>query len=351
MKIALDAMGGDYAPGEVVAGAVQAAREYGVEIVLVGREDVVKAELLKHNPAGLKLTIKNATEVVEMDEKPAHTVKTKKDSSVMVGLKMLTNGEVDAFVSAGHSGATMAGATLGSPGRVRGVDRPGLATVFPTKKGLTLVVDVGANTEVRPEYLIQFAQMGAVYAEKVMGRPNPKVGLLSNGEEDSKGNELVLATHKLLRQTPGLNFVGNVEGKDVTDGTVDVVVTDGFTGNVFLKTAEGTVSVLLRLLKQELTANIFYKVLAFILKPAFNNVRKALDYEEFGGAPLLGVNGVVIITHGKMKAKGIKNSIRVAKEAVDSKMVEAIRSLFQPVPGKKDEQVVREQPETALSAE
>jgi len=351
MKIALDAMGGDYAPSEVVAGAVAAAREYGVEIVLVGREDVVRAELLKHNIAGLNLPIKHAPDVIEMDEKPAQAVKHKKESSVMVGLKMLTNGEVDAFISAGHSGATMAGATLGSPGRIKGVDRPGLATVFPTKKGLTLVVDVGANTEVRPEYLIQFAQMGAVYAEKVMGRPNPKVGLLSNGEEDSKGNELVLATHKLLRQTPGLNFTGNVEGKDITDGAVDVVVTDGFTGNIFLKTAEGTVSVLLSLLKQELTANLFYKLLALALKPAFNKVRKALDYEEFGGAPLLGVNGVVIITHGKMKAKGIKNSIRVAKEAVDSQMVENIRSLFQPPASKENEKVIKEQPETALSAE
>ncbi|NWJ44634.1 MAG: phosphate acyltransferase PlsX [Chloroflexi bacterium] len=327
MKIVLDAMGGDYAPQEPVAGAVQAAREYGIEIILIGRESEIRAELAKHETSGLKLTVVNATEVIEMTDESVQAIREKKDSSVVVGLNLVKQGEADAFVSAGHSGATFAAASL-QLRRVRGVERAGLATVFPTKTGLILVIDVGANTEVRPEFLIQFAQMGAVYVEKVLKRPNPRVGLLSNGEEDSKGTPLVKETHQLLRQTSGINFIGNVEGKDVLAGLADVVVTDGFTGNILLKTAEGTADVMLHLLKQELTANLFFKLLALGLKPAFNKVKKALDHEEFGGAPLLGVNGVVIISHGRTKAKGIKNSIRVAREAVQNNTLETIKGLF-----------------------
>jgi glycerol-3-phosphate acyltransferase PlsX len=327
MKIVLDAMGGDYAPQEPVAGAVQAAREYGIEIILIGRESEIRAELAKHETGGLKLTVVNATEVIDMTDESVQAIREKKDSSVVVGMNLVKQGEADAFVSAGHSGATFAAASL-QLRRVRGVERAGLATVFPTKTGLILVIDVGANTEVRPEFLIQFAQMGAVYVEKVLKRPNPRIGLLSNGEEDSKGTPLVKETHQLLRQTPGINFIGNVEGKDVLAGLADVVVTDGFTGNILLKTAEGTADVMLHLLKQELTANLFFKLLALGLKPAFNNVKKALDHEEFGGAPLLGVNGVVIISHGRTKAKGIKNSIRVAREAVQNNTLETIKGLF-----------------------
>lgn len=328
MRIVLDAMGGDNAPGEVVKGAVLAAREYGIEVVLVGREDVIRAELLQHDTTGLKLPIVNASEVIEMTEHPAQAVKAKPDSSVVVGLKLVSNGEANAFVSAGHSGATMAAATLGNPGRIRGVKRPALATVFPTGKGPALVLDVGANTEVKPEYLVQFAQMGSIYFDKVYGRRNPKVALLSNGEEENKGTALLQETYQLLKQTPGLNFVGNVEGKEVVKGEADVVVTDGFTGNVFLKTAEGVASYVQTLIKQELTSNIFNTLLAAGLKPAFNKVKNRMDYEEYGGAPLLGVNGVVIITHGRIKAKGIKNSIRVARDAAQNGTVDAIRSLF-----------------------
>ncbi len=329
MRIALDAMGGDYAPDEVIAGAVEAARRYGTEIILVGREDVVKASLGKHQTSGLKFSVINASEVIEMEEHPAQAVRRKKDSSVMVGLRMLEKGEADAFVSAGHSGATMAGAILGAPGRIKGVERPALATVFPSKESAVLVLDVGANTEVKPEYLVQFAQMGSIYFEKIFKKANPRIGLLSNGEEENKGSMLVQDTHQLLKQVKGINFIGNVEGKDVPEGLADVVVTDGFTGNVLIKTAEGVATTMLSLLKKELTATLPNKLMALGLKSAFGNVRKKLDYEEYGGAPLLGVNGVVIITHGRMKAKGIMNSIRVANEAAQTGTTEAIRALFQ----------------------
>lgn len=335
MKVALDAMGGDNGPGENVNGAVQAAREYGIEVILVGQEEVIKAELAKHRTEGLKLPIVNATEVIEMEEHPAQAVRRKKDSSVMVGLRLLEKGEADAFVSAGHSGATMAGAILGAPGRIRGVERPALATVFPAKEGVALVLDVGANTEVKPEYLAQFAQMGSIYFERLFKRPNPKVGLLSNGEEENKGSMLVQETHQLLKKTSGINFIGNVEGKDVPGGLADVVVTDGFTGNVLLKTAEGVASSLLGTLKKELTSSMVNKLLAAGLKPAFNRIRKQMDPEEYGGAPLLGVNGIVIITHGRAKAKGIKNSIRVAAEASRNGTVEAIRTLYATRPEEK----------------
>jgi glycerol-3-phosphate acyltransferase PlsX len=332
MRIALDAMGGDDAPVSPVAGAVLAAREYpDITIVLIGREDVVRAELRKHDLAGgleSRLPIVNATEVVEMEEHPAQAVRTKKDSSVVVGLNLLKKGEADAFVSAGHSGATMAYATIGSPGRIKGVKRPALATVFPAKTGPILLLDVGANTEVEPEYLVQFAQMGAIYAQKVLGQANPRIGLLSNGEEDTKGNQLVMNTFPLLKQTPGLNFKGNVEGKDMLDGNYDVVVTDGFTGNVVLKTTEGVASMILKIIREELTSNLVSKLLALGLRPAFGKVRERMDYEKYGGAPLLGVNGIVIITHGRMKPEGIKNAIRVAGETFKNGTTEAIQALF-----------------------
>lgn len=336
MRIALDAMGGDDAPVSPVAGAVMAAKEAAaanrdMTIILVGREEVVRAELRKHDLSGgleSRLPIVNATEVVEMHEHPAQAVRRKKDSSVVVGLNLVKKGEADAFVSAGHSGATMAGATLGAPGRIKGVERPALATVFPSKAGPILVLDVGANTEVKPEYLVQFAQMGVVYAQKVLKKSNPRVGLLSNGEEESKGTALVQETHQLLKQTPGINFAGNAEGKDVLEGSFDVVVTDGFTGNVMLKTTEGVASMILKIIREELTSNLAFKLLALGLKPAFGKIKDRMDYEKYGGAPLLGVNGIVIITHGRMKPEGIKNAIRVAGETFQNGTTEGIKTLF-----------------------
>jgi glycerol-3-phosphate acyltransferase PlsX len=334
MRIVLDAMGGDDAPVSPVAGAVLAAREYAdrdLTIILVGKEDVVRAELARHDLSGgleKRLPIVNATEVIEMSEHPAQAVRRKKDSSVVVGLNLVKKGEAEAFVSAGHSGATMAAATLGAPGRIRGVERPALATVFPARTGPILVLDVGANTEVKPEYLVQFAQMGTVYARKVLKKNNPKVGLLSNGEEDNKGSILTQEAFQLLKTAPGINFGGNVEGKDVPSGEFDVVVTDGFTGNILIKTTEGVASLLLKIIREELTSNLVNKLAAAVLKPAFNKVRARMDYEKYGGAPLLGINGIVIITHGRMTAEGVKHAIRVAGETYQNGTVEGIREIF-----------------------
>lgn len=342
MRIVLDAMGGDDAPVSPVAGAVLAAHEYAdrdLTIILVGKEDVVRAELAKHDLAGgleKRLPIVNATEVIEMSEHPAQAVRRKKDSSVVVGLNLLKKGEAEAFVSAGHSGATMAAATLGAPGRIRGIERPALATVFPARTGPILVLDVGANTEVKPEYLVQFAQMGTVYARKVLKKDNPKVGLLSNGEEDNKGSLLTQEAFGLLKATPGINFGGNVEGKDVPSGEFDVVVTDGFTGNILIKTTEGVASLLLKIIREELTSKLVYKLAAAVLRPAFNRVRARMDYEKYGGAPLLGVNGIVIITHGRMTAEGVKHAIRVAGETYQNGTVEGIREIFAKAEPKPD---------------
>ncbi len=330
MKVILDAMGGDDAPVSPVAGAVLAAREYpDVTIVLVGQEAVVKAELAKHDLSGglaERLPVVNATQVIQMDEHPAQAVRSKKDSSVVVGIGMLRKGEGEAFVSAGHSGATFAAASLG--GRIKGVERAAMATVFPAKTGPILLLDVGANTEVKPEYLVQFAQMGGIYASKVLKKTNPRIGLLSNGEEENKGTPTVEAAHKLLKQTPGINFGGNVEGNDVLEGNFDVVVSDGFTGNVLLKATEGVASMVQKIIKEELTSGLLNKLLAAGLQPAFKKVRQRLDYQKFGGAPVLGVDQVVIITHGKMKADGMKNAVRVARETYQTGTVGAIRDLF-----------------------
>ncbi len=359
MRIALDAMGGDDAPISPVAGAVMAARENPeLEILLVGRKEAVQAELNKHDLSGgleSRLPLIQASEVIEMDEHPAQAVRRKKDASVVVGLNLLKKGEADAFVSAGHSGATMAYATLSAPGRIRGVERPALATVFPAKTGPILLLDVGANTEVKPEYLVQFAQMGAVYAQKVLGKANPRIGLLSNGEEDNKGNQLTISTFPLLKAAPGLNFGGNVEGKDMLEGDFDVVVTDGFTGNVVLKTTEGVASMILKIIREELTGSLLNKLFALGLKSAFGKVRKRMDYERYGGAPLLGVNGIVIITHGRMKPEGMKNAIRVAGETFKNGTTEGIRALFAKVPAiekeakDKDEQPADSDQQPAVS--
>jgi glycerol-3-phosphate acyltransferase PlsX len=346
MRIVLDAMGGDYAPSEVVKGAVMAAREYGVEVVLVGREDIVRAELLQHDTTGLQLPIVHASQVIEMSEHPANAVREKADSSVVVGLKMVAKGEADAFVSAGHSGATVAAATMLYPGRIKAVKRPAMSMILPFARPV-LGLDVGAWTEVKSEYLVQYAQMGSIYYGKLFNQARPRVALLSNGEEDNKGTALLQETHQLLKQLPGLNFIGNVESKEVLHGEADVVVMDGFTGNIFLKTVEATVSYFQSVLRESLTSSLTNKLLAAGLKPAFGKIRKRMDYEEYGGAPLLGIDGVVIITHGRMKAKGIKNSIRVGRDVAQNGTVEAIRTLLtaKPQPAataapEKDKEVV-----------
>ncbi len=327
MRIVLDAMGGDYAPPVAVEGGVWAAREYGIEVILVGREEEVRRELDKHDTSGLSLPIVHASQVIEMEEYPAAAVKAKKDSSMVVGMKLVKHGEADAFVSAGNSGGVMA-AALFHLGRIRGIKRPALSTIYPTTLGLCFLLDVGANTDCKPEYLLQFAYMGAVYAERVLGIPNPRVGIVSNGEEETKGSILVQEAHQLLKKS-GLNFIGNVEGKDIPAGMADVVVTDGFTGNVIAKLSEGLATALLGIIKEEVKRNPLATLGALLSKPAFDNVKRRLDYAEFGGAPLLGVDGVVIVAHGRSNAKAIKNAVRVAKQAVEGEMLTAIKEGLQ----------------------
>jgi glycerol-3-phosphate acyltransferase PlsX len=336
MKIVLDAMGGDHAPGVVIDGAVQAVKELEVEIVLVGREEEVQRELARHDTAGLALSVVHADEVIEMDEH-VDAVKRKNGASIRVGMRMLRQGQADAFVSAGNSGAVMASAIF-DVRRIRGIKRPALAVMYPAAPTPVLLIDNGANTDPTPENLVQFAQMGATYIEQLWGIDKPRVAIVSNGEEADKGNALVRETFPLL-QASGLNFVGNAEGKDVTKGIADVIVTDGFTGNVMIKLSEGLVSFFARYLKGELTGSVLSKVglvlmipaliLALpgiaLLTPALLRIAKRMDYAEYGGAPLLGVDGVVIIAHGRSNAKAIKNAVRIARDSVHANLVHVIR--------------------------
>lgn len=326
MKIVVDAMGGDRAPEVVVDGAVQAARDLELEIVLVGQKGVVQAEIERHDAAGLPLTVLHASEVIAMDEhNPAAAVKGQKDSSMVVAVEMIKRREADAFFTAGHSGGALA-AALFRLGRIRGIRRPALSTIFPsqTPQGYCFLLDIGANADCKPEYLAQFAIMGSVYAERVLGVLNPRVAIVSNGEEEGKGNQLVQETVPLLRATP-VNFVGNAEGKDIPWGVADVIVTDGFTGNVIIKLAEGVSRLLMDILKEELTSSNVSKVGALLAKPAFDSVKRRLDYREYGGAPLLGVDGVVIVGHGRSDAWAVRNGIRMAAQTVENGVLEAIK--------------------------
>jgi len=324
MRIVLDAMGGDYAPAAVVEGGVLAARQHGVEVILVGRQEAVEPELAKHNTAGLQVRLVHASQVIEMDEHPALVAKAKRDSSMAVGMQMVKRGEADAFVTMGNSGGALAVALM-QLGRLRGIRRPALSSVFPTVKGPAFLIDLGANTDCKPEYLLQFAIMGSVYAERVLGIPNPRVGIVSNGEEEGKGNFLVRDTTPLLKAS-GLNFVGNVEGKDLPAGLADVVVTDGFTGNVIVKTSEGVAAMILEILEREIKARPLAMAGALLAKPAFRAAKRTLDYTEYGGAALLGVNGIVIVGHGRSNAKAVASAMRVAKVAVEGKVLDAIRA-------------------------
>lgn len=323
MRIVLDAMGGDHAPQVTIDGAVQAAREFEVGVILVGRRETIEAELAEHDTSGLSLPIVHASQVIEMEEHPAAAVKAKKESSMVVGMDLIKRSEAEAFVSAGNSGAVMA-AALFRLGRIRGIRRPALSTIYPTRTGFCFMLDVGANTDCKPEYLLQFAYLGTVYAERVLGIADPRVGIVSNGEEETKGSILVQEAHQMLRKS-GLNFIGNVEGKDIPAGMADVVVTDGFTGNVIAKLSEGLAASLLGIIKEEVKKNPLTTFGALLSKAAFDKVRKRLDYAEFGGAPLLGVDGVVIVAHGRSNAKAIKNAIGVAKQAVEGRMVSVIK--------------------------
>ncbi len=323
MKIVLDAMGGDYAPQVTVEGGVVAARELGLEVVLAGREEAIRQELEKHDTSGLSLPIIHASQVIEMADKPAQAVKAKKDSSMVVGMDLVKKGEAQAFVSAGNSGGVMV-AALFRLDRMKGIQRPALSAILPTPQEPICILDVGANADCKPPYLLQFAIMGSVYMERVLGVEKPRVGIISTGEEEGKGSQLVLEAYELLQRS-GLDFIGNVEGKDVFSGLADVVVTDGFTGNVIVKVAEGVASLFAGIIEEEIKRSPLTTLGGLLAKPAFKRVKSHLDYSEYGGAPLLGVNGVVIVGHGRSNSKAIKNALRMAKQTVEGGMIEAIK--------------------------
>ena len=326
VRVALDAMGGDKAPGEVVLGAIQAAREYSMGVYLVGREDAIRAELAKHDTSGLDLPIVHTDEIIEMDEHPASAVRRKKNASMTLALQLVRDGSALGAVSAGNSGAMMA-ASLFTLKRIEGVDRPALGTVFPTRDGVSFVLDVGANTDCKPEYLQQFALMGSIYMERIFSVSSPRVGLLANGEEETKGNELVQQTHQLLKahaEILGINFIGNVEGREIPAGGADVVVCDGFVGNVVLKLGEGLAETLLGMLRTQMTSSLPNKLAAAVLQPGLRKVFRRMDYAEYGGVPLLGINGSAIVSHGRSNAKAIKNALRVARQTSETNVVGAI---------------------------
>ncbi|NLL18120.1 MAG: phosphate acyltransferase PlsX [Clostridia bacterium] len=323
MRIAVDAMGGDYAPTEIVQGAVEAARTQEYEILLVGQEDVLATELAKYSKVD-NLRIVHAPEVIAMDEPPALALRRKKGTSIAVATELVKHGEAEALVSAGSTGAQMA-AALFILGRVKGILRPAITTLFPTVSKPTVLLDVGANTDVGAEHLLQFALMGSIYAEQILGRRNPKVGLLNIGTEPNKGNDATKEAYQVLSDAK-LNFVGNVEARELPQGVVDVLVCDGFVGNVVIKLAEGLGSTIFQLLKEELTSSFRTKLGAALAAPGFRNLKTMMDYAEYGGAPLLGVKGTSIICHGSSKARAIVNAIKVAADCTEQNMIGLIES-------------------------
>jgi glycerol-3-phosphate acyltransferase PlsX len=331
-RIVLDAMGGDNAPGEPVAGALMAAGVLGVEVILVGRKDAIEPELRgTGNIRDVRLV--EAPDVIEMDEHATDAVRAKPLSSINVGLQMVKRGEADAFVTAGNTGATMAAALL-TLGRVKGIGRPALATIFPAADGkLTMLLDVGANADCRPIHLVQFAHMGSAYMERMFGLQRPRVALLSIGEEETKGNQLTLEVHQLLRGSR-LNFIGNVEGKDLPRGLADVVVMDGFTGNVVLKTAEGIAELLFTELRKAVELTPWNKAAGLILMSELRKVKRRLDYAEYGGAQLIGVDGIVVIGHGRSNARAIYNALKAARDAVQNGVLETMRAVGKEVPAR-----------------
>lgn len=324
MRIAVDAMGSDNYPEPDVAGAVAAARDFGDTIILVGDEARIELELAQHEAAGLSIKVQHAGQVIEMADKPSDVVKGKRDSSLHVGLKLVKSGTADAFVTAGNTGAVLAVAMLRQVGlgRIPGVKRPALAVIFPTKER-PLLIDNGANADCRPEYLLQFGLMGSLYVKRVLGIENPRVGLISNGEEEGKGNTLIKETIPLLLGS-GLNYVGNIEPKEFVQGHVDVGIADGFTGNLMMKTAEAIAAYMSNLIRDEMMANPLSVVGGLLARPAFGRVRQRLDPNEVGGAPLLGVNGVVIIGHGRSNAYAVKQAISQARRMVENQVVATI---------------------------
>ena len=323
MRIALDAMGGDHAPAVNIEGAVEILGSFeDIEIILVGNESSLKEELDGKKYPADRLSIKHASQIVEMDESPSAAIRKKKDSSIRRGLELVKNGEADAFVSAGHSGVVM-GTALLILGTSTYVDRPAIAAIMPTLKAPFVLIDAGANVHCRPENLFQFALMGSTYCRLILGRSEPKVALISTGEEDTKGNELTKEAFKLLKEAD-INFMGNIDGKDIFAGNADVIVCDGFTGNVVLKTSEGLADALIKMLKREVANLTAGRIGYLLMKPALRNFKRKTDYDEYGGAPLLGINGTCIISHGRSTAKAIRNAIKVASDFARNRVYESI---------------------------
>ena len=328
--VALDAMGGDNAPKEMIKGAVQALEKTdAVQVLLVGKEDVIRAELAQYTYDTARIEVVNATEVIETAEPPVNAIRRKKDSSIVVGMKLVKEGQADAFVSAGSSGAVLVGGQV-IVGRIKGVERPPLAPLIPTEKGVSLLVDCGANVDARPSHLVQFAKMGSIYMEHVVGIKNPKVGIVNIGAEEEKGNALVKETFPLLKGEKDINFIGSVEAREIPHGQADVIVCEAFAGNIILKLFEGVGSVLISEIKKGMMGSLRSKIGALLVKPALKKTLKSFDSSEYGGAPLLGLNGLVVKTHGSSTAKEICNTIIQCVTFKEQKINEKIKESIQP---------------------
>jgi glycerol-3-phosphate acyltransferase PlsX len=329
MKIVLDAMGGDFAPRPVIEGAVAAKKLYNAELILVGRESVVRSELAKYKRDALGIEVVDAPDVIAMHEPAANSVRRKRQSSIVIGIELLKAKKADAFVSAGNTGAVVCAATL-SLGLLPGIERPGISIVIPTLKDVGLIIDVGANIDAKPVHLLQYAIMADSYLRDVIRKDHPRIGLLNVGEEESKGTDFIKQAFALMEKG-GFDFIGNAEAKDIFSGKCDALVCDGFVGNISLKVMEGAIEVIGELLRREIKRSLLAKVGLVFLKNSFARFKKKLDYSEYGGAPLLGVDGVIIISHGRSGANAIKNAIRVAREEVEGrvneKIVERIKQL------------------------
>jgi glycerol-3-phosphate acyltransferase PlsX len=325
MIIALDALGGDRAPREPIAGAVQAVRQFGLEIAVVGPRPLIEDELARHGalPAGLHVV--EASQAIGMDESPAQAVRQKRDATINVAMRLLKDGEVSAVVSAGNTGAVVASALL-NVGRLAGIERPAIGTIFPSTEHGVLLLDCGANAAAKASYMVQFGYMGTAFMEKAFGIERPRVGLLNIGEEEGKGNELVQEVYDKLKKTP-LNFIGNVEGKDITAGIVDVVVTDGFTGNVLVKASEALLDFAFGRVRSVVESKLQYRIAGLFLRDALREMRRKLEYAEYGGVPLLGVNGVVIVAHGRADAIAFTSALRAAQEMASSGLLAAMTGI------------------------
>lgn len=309
VRVAVDAMGGDNAPGEIVKGAVEAVQaEKDIKVFLVGRQDPVNAELAKYTYDKEKIEVVHAEEVIEMAEPPVNAIRKKKQSSLVIGMNMIKHQEADAIVTAGSTGATLVGGQV-LVGRIKGIERPPLAPLVPTEKGVSLLIDCGANVDARPSHLVQFAQIGSIYMENIVGIKNPRVAILNIGAEEEKGNQLVKETFPLLKECPGINFIGSIEAREIPHGGADVIVCEAFAGNIVLKLYEGVAATLLSKVKEGLMSSLRSKIGALLIKPALKQTLKSFDASQYGGAPLLGLNGLVVKTHGSAKAIDVKNSI------------------------------------------